>query len=98
MTLPDPALQREVDARLDALTLDEQVALLSGQDFWRTTEIPHKVPSIKTTDGPAGARGENFSSGTKVRVVQQQRRQTRRRLNSADAGTLHGGEAVGCVG
>ncbi|KAF2459836.1 glycoside hydrolase superfamily [Lineolata rhizophorae] len=47
------------------LTLEEQIALLAGADFWRTVAIPEKgVPSIKTTDGPNGARGEFFKNGT----------------------------------
>ncbi|QDS68320.1 hypothetical protein FKW77_010686 [Venturia effusa] len=41
------------------------VALLSGSDFWRTVPLPHRgIPSIKTTDGPSGARGEFFVNGT----------------------------------
>lgn len=52
----------ETDARLDALlddmTLEEQVALLAGADFWTTVPIPRlHIPAMKVTDGPAGARG-----------------------------------------
>ncbi|KAF2013401.1 glycoside hydrolase family 3 protein [Aaosphaeria arxii CBS 175.79] len=47
------------------LTLEEQISLLAGADFWRTVAIPEKgIPSIKTTDGPNGARGEFFTNGT----------------------------------
>ncbi|TID17414.1 glycoside hydrolase family 3 protein [Venturia nashicola] len=47
------------------LSLEEQVALLSGADFWRTVALPHRgIPSMKTTDGPSGARGEFFVNGT----------------------------------
>ncbi|KAI8939907.1 hypothetical protein NX059_003637 [Plenodomus lindquistii] len=47
------------------LSLEEQVSLLAGADFWRTVAIPEKgIPSIKTTDGPNGARGELFTNGT----------------------------------
>ncbi|CAI6331495.1 unnamed protein product [Periconia digitata] len=47
-----------------------QISLLAGSDFWRTMPIPGKgVPSIKTTDGPNGARGEFFTNGTPVRNV-----------------------------
>ncbi|KAJ8112365.1 hypothetical protein OPT61_g5243 [Boeremia exigua] len=47
------------------LTLDEQISLLAGVDFWRTMPIPEKgIPSVKTTDGPNGARGEFFTNGT----------------------------------
>ncbi|MCJ1384869.1 hypothetical protein MMC17_007987 [Xylographa soralifera] len=47
------------------LTLEEQVSLLAGADFWRTVAIPSKmIPSLKTTDGPNGARGAFFTDGT----------------------------------
>lgn len=47
------------------LTLEEQISLLAGADFWRTVAIPEKgIPSIKTSDGPNGARGEFFTNGT----------------------------------
>ncbi|KAF1946318.1 hypothetical protein EJ02DRAFT_441234 [Clathrospora elynae] len=47
------------------LTLEEQISLLAGADFWRTMAIPEKgIPSIKTSDGPNGARGEFFTNGT----------------------------------
>lgn len=55
-----------IDALLDEMTLEEQVSLLAGASFWRTAEIPHLgVAAIKVTDGPNGARGENFSGGAK---------------------------------
>ncbi|KAL7272907.1 hypothetical protein RUND412_004259 [Rhizina undulata] len=65
MYLP-PELQQHIEKTLDSLTLEEQISLLSGKDFWRTFEIPGKVPSIKCTDGPSGARGQFFSGGTKA--------------------------------
>jgi hypothetical protein len=44
-----------------------QISLLAGADFWRTMPIPERgIPSIKTTDGPNGARGEFFTNGTPV--------------------------------
>jgi beta-glucosidase len=47
-----------VDNLLAKMTLEEQVALLSGADFWTTVPIPRlKIPKIKVTDGPNGARG-----------------------------------------
>ncbi|CZR52316.1 related to beta-glucosidase [Phialocephala subalpina] len=43
---------------LSKLTLEEKVSLLSGADGWQTQEISHLgIGSLKTTDGPAGARG-----------------------------------------
>ncbi|EGU79009.1 hypothetical protein FOXB_10438 [Fusarium oxysporum f. sp. conglutinans Fo5176] len=50
--------------KLARLTL---VSLLTAADFWRTKAIPEKgIPSIKTTDGPNGARGGVFVGGTKA--------------------------------
>lgn len=57
----------DIDALLDALTLDEQAALLSGQDFWSTVPIERLgIPSVKVTDGPNGARGGIFKDGPKT--------------------------------
>jgi beta-glucosidase len=48
----------EVERLLEAMTLEEQVALLAGADFWTTVPIQRLgVPAIKVTDGPNGARG-----------------------------------------
>ncbi|KAH7182471.1 glycoside hydrolase superfamily [Fusarium flagelliforme] len=53
--------------KLAQLTLEEKVSLLTAADFWRTKAIPEKgIPSIKTTDGPNGARGGIFVGGTKA--------------------------------
>ncbi|THF87901.1 beta-glucosidase [Deinococcus sp. KSM4-11] len=53
---PAPAV--DLDALLDQLTLDEQVSLLAGADFWRTVPIPRlNIPPLKVSDGPAGVRG-----------------------------------------
>lgn len=47
-----------IDDILDKMTLEEQVSLLSGADFWTTVAIERLgVPKIKVTDGPNGARG-----------------------------------------
>lgn len=47
-----------IEALLDAMTLEEQVALLAGADFWTTVPVPRLgVPAIKVSDGPNGARG-----------------------------------------
>lgn len=48
----------DIDALLDQLTLEEQVSLLAGADFWRTVPIPRlDIPPLKVSDGPAGVRG-----------------------------------------
>jgi beta-glucosidase len=47
-----------IDAILDKMTLEEQVSLLSGADFWTTVPVERLgIPRIKVTDGPNGARG-----------------------------------------
>ncbi|WP_434734171.1 glycoside hydrolase family 3 C-terminal domain-containing protein (plasmid) [Rhizobium sp. YTUHZ044] len=47
-----------IDSILDRMTLEEQVSLLSGADFWTTVPVERLgVPKIKVTDGPNGARG-----------------------------------------
>lgn len=54
----------DLEALLDAMTLDEQASLLSGADFWTTVALPRLgVPAVKLTDGPNGARGGVFKDG-----------------------------------
>lgn len=46
------------DERVDRLTLAEQVALLSGADFWSLPALPRLgLGALVVTDGPNGARG-----------------------------------------
>ncbi|WDK11376.1 glycosyl hydrolase family 3 N terminal domain-containing protein [Colletotrichum graminicola] len=53
--------------KLNQLTLEEKVSLLTASDFWRTKSIPSKnIPAVKTSDGPNGARGGIFVGGTKA--------------------------------
>jgi beta-glucosidase len=64
-TLPISAEQQAtVTALLDQLTLEEQVSLLTGADFWTTQAIPRLgIGAFKVSDGPNGARGGSFKDG-----------------------------------
>jgi len=54
----------DIDQLVDSLTLDEQVALLAGADFWHTVAIDRAgIPAMRVSDGPAGARGTMFEGG-----------------------------------
>jgi beta-glucosidase len=49
---------------LSQLTLEEKVKLLAGADMWRTSAIPRVgIPQMKTSDGPVGVRGGQFTDG-----------------------------------
>lgn len=48
----------DLHALLDEMTLAEQVALLSGQDFWSVAGLERLgIGTLRVTDGPNGARG-----------------------------------------
>jgi beta-glucosidase len=50
--------EARIDALLDEMTVEEQVALLAGADFWTTVPIARLgIPALKVSDGPNGARG-----------------------------------------
>jgi beta-glucosidase len=49
---------QRIETLLDAMTLEEQVSLLSGADFWSVRGIERLgVGDLVLTDGPNGARG-----------------------------------------
>ncbi|KAL3468063.1 glycoside hydrolase superfamily [Aspergillus heterothallicus] len=55
----------QIDSLLSKLTLEEKITLLAGKNFWETADFPEKgIPSVKTSDGPNGARGATFKGGT----------------------------------
>ncbi|KAJ8112459.1 hypothetical protein OPT61_g5180 [Boeremia exigua] len=60
-------MSAKIEKILGSLTLEEKISLLAGKDFWETVPVSDKgVPSIKTSDGPNGARGEVFAGGTRA--------------------------------
>jgi beta-glucosidase len=48
----------DIAAILDRMTLEEQVSLLSGEDFWSLPAVGRLgIEKLRVTDGPNGARG-----------------------------------------
>jgi beta-glucosidase len=48
----------ELEALVDAMTLEEQVSILSGEDFWSVPAVKRlDIGKLRVTDGPNGARG-----------------------------------------
>ncbi|KAL4806576.1 glycoside hydrolase superfamily [Aspergillus unguis] len=59
-----PIDNSHIQGLLSKLTLEEKISLLTGKNFWETVDYPEKgVPSLKTSDGPNGARGATFKGG-----------------------------------
>ena len=62
-------MARDLDALVDSLTLEEQVTLLAGANTWETAAIERVgIPAMRVTDGPAGARGTNWSGPQSMNV------------------------------
>ncbi len=62
--MSNPRTDADIDELVDSLTLEEQVALLAGVDFWHTVPIERVgIPTMRVSDGPSGARGTQFEDG-----------------------------------
>ena len=55
-------MSERIEKLLVELTLDEKAALVAGIDLWHGPGV-HRlgIPALKVTDGPSGARGEQWS-------------------------------------
>lgn len=54
----------DLEILVDELTLEEQVSLLSGEDFWSLPAVPRLgIGKLRVTDGPNGARGSGSLVG-----------------------------------
>lgn len=62
----------DVPGLLEAMTIDQKISLLDGEDFWHTRSLPELgLPSIMVSDGPHGLRrqaGESDHLGLKESV------------------------------
>ena len=55
-------MSERIDKLVAELTLDEKAALAAGVDLWHGPGVDRLgVPPLKVTDGPSGARGEQWS-------------------------------------
>ncbi|RDW56670.1 hypothetical protein BP6252_14056 [Coleophoma cylindrospora] len=55
---------------LRKLTMEEKLSFLSGANMWETFSVPRlQIGHMKMTDGPAGARGKTWTSGSKSALI-----------------------------
>ncbi|ODQ58555.1 glycoside hydrolase family 3 protein [Wickerhamomyces anomalus NRRL Y-366-8] len=60
----------DVEDILEKLTTNEKIGLLSGGDYWSTYPIHRlNVPSIRTSDGPNGIRGQHHFNSTPTAAI-----------------------------
>ena len=61
---------RDLDALLSSLTLDEKASLTAGADMWTVAGLPaHGIPAVTLTDGPNGARGSALLGAGRVSAL-----------------------------
>lgn len=54
----------DIETLVDAMSLEEQVSILSGEDFWSVPAVPRlNIGKLRVTDGPNGARGSGSLVG-----------------------------------
>ena len=55
-------MSERVEKLIDDLTLGEKAGLVAGIDLWHGPGVDRMgIPPLKVTDGPSGARGEQWS-------------------------------------
>jgi beta-glucosidase len=57
-------MNTRIEELISQMTLEEKVSMLAGADAWHTVAVERLgIPTMKVTDGPAGARGAASSAG-----------------------------------
>lgn len=60
----------DVEEVLGQLTIQEKISLVSGVDYWHTAPVHRlNVPSIRTSDGPNGIRGQHHFNSTPTAAI-----------------------------
>ncbi|KAH7112488.1 family 3 glycoside hydrolase [Dendryphion nanum] len=56
--------QPNLEGLVQEMSVEEKTLLIAGANFWETSPIDRLgIPRLKVSDGPNGARGENFENG-----------------------------------
>lgn len=59
-----PSASPDLEKLVQQMTVEEKALLLAGSSFWETNTVERLgIPRMKVSDGPNGARGENFENG-----------------------------------
>lgn len=62
-----PDIEQRINELMEAMSLQEKVALLSGKNSWSTVEYKHLgISTLTVTDGPHGVRACDPGSGRKI--------------------------------
>lgn len=57
--------EERIASIVDDLSLEEKIALMSGEDFWTLPALQrHSIPSLRFSDGPTGLRSVNSDPAT----------------------------------
>jgi beta-glucosidase len=57
-------MHEQIEQLIAQMTLEEKVSMLAGASYWTTVPVERlRIPAIKVSDGPNGARGSRTVGG-----------------------------------